>query len=89
MKENRFKKMEMKEEKYQLKSQIKDQLKNKHKRGIAALVAALGVVAFWRGSWMLMDIFLFPDNQILSAIASLMGGIIIILILNYNFEDLF
>jgi hypothetical protein len=32
-------------------------LKNKYKRGFAALFAAFGAVAFWRGSWMLMDIF--------------------------------
>jgi hypothetical protein len=64
-------------------------LKNKYKRGFAALFAAFGAVAFWRGSWMLMDIFLFPNNQTLSAIVSLVGGIIIILILNYTFEDLF
>ena len=80
-----MKKCEKKEE---LK-EIKEEKLNKHKRGIAALFAAFGAVAFWRGSWMLMDKFLFPNNDLLSAIVSVAGGIVIILILNYTFEDLF
>ncbi|BCD67243.1 hypothetical protein [Nitratiruptor sp. YY09-18] len=62
---------------------------NLHSRGIAALAAAFGVVAFWRGSWMLMDKYLFPNNDLLSALVSIVGGIGIILFLNYKFEDLF
>ncbi len=76
------------EEKEEIKK-IKEQKLNKHKRGIAALFAAFGAVAFWRGTWMLMDEFLFPNNDLLSAIVSVIGGIVIILILNYTFEDLF
>ncbi len=67
----------------------KEKHTNLHSRGIAALFAAFGVVAFWRGSWMLMDRYLFPNNDLLSAIASVIGGIAIILFLNYKFEDLF
>ena len=62
---------------------------NRHSRGIAALAAAFGAVAFWRGSWMLMDRYLFPENVLLSASVSIIGGISIILLLNYKFEDLF
>ena len=44
------------EEKEEIK-EIKEQKLNKHKRGIATLFAAFEAVAFWRGSWMLMDEF--------------------------------
>ena len=36
-----------------------------------------------------MDKFLFPNNNLLSEIAIVIGGIAIILILNYTFEELF
>ena len=80
-------KRELKEKRQQCQEEIKEV--NKHSRGIAALAAAFGAVAFWRGSWMLMDAYLFPNNQILSAVISVVGGISIILFLNYKFEDLF
>ncbi|BAF69202.1 hypothetical protein [Nitratiruptor sp. SB155-2] len=67
----------------------KENNQNLHSRGIAALFAAFGAVAFWRGSWMLMDRYLFPNNDLLSAVVSIVGGIAIILFLNYKFEDLF
>lgn len=62
---------------------------NKHKRWIITLLAAFWVVAFWRWAWMLMDKFIFPKNDLLSALVSLTWWIIIVLILNYTFEDLF
>lgn len=40
------------------------------------LVIALAVVLFWRGMWGLMDVFLFPDNEVLSYGASILAGFI-------------
>ena len=79
----------MKCEKKEYKNIIKEDQINKHKRWLITLLAAFWVVAFWRGAWMLMDKFIFPKNDLLSALVSIIWWIIIILILNYTFEDLF
>jgi len=60
----------------------------RHRRGIVALVAALGIVGFWRGTWMLLDIYLFPGNQVLSAVVSIISGLALLLVANYGFDDL-
>jgi hypothetical protein len=43
------------------------------------LLVAASVVLFWRGAWGLMDLYLFPENQTLSYLASLILGIIILI----------
>jgi hypothetical protein len=35
--------------------------------GAIALITALGIVGFWRGTWMLLDVYLFPGNPLLFA----------------------
>jgi hypothetical protein len=58
------------------------------RRGVVALLAALGIVAFWRGAWMLLDIYLFPGNPVLSGVTSLLAGLGLLLIANYSLDDL-
>lgn len=36
------------------------------------------IVAFWRGTWGLMDIYLFPDNRLLSFLVSILLGVVIL-----------
>ncbi|MEX2650370.1 MAG: hypothetical protein WD673_15285 [Alphaproteobacteria bacterium] len=60
----------------------------RHRRGIVALVAALGIVGFWRGTWLLLDIYLFPGNPVLSGVVSLLAGLGLLLVANYGFDDL-
>lgn len=43
---------------------------------ISLLIVSPLVVGYWRGSWQLMDIFLFPENPPLSVCSSLMIGIV-------------
>jgi len=45
---------------------------------IKALVIAFALVAFWRGIWGLMDVYLFPNNYILSLWISLVLGIVLL-----------
>lgn len=48
------------------------------KSNFKLLLLAIGVVAVWRGVWGLMDIYLFPDNPILSFIISIIIGLFIL-----------
>ena len=56
--------------------------KTKHKRSFTqilfTLIIAFAVVAFWRGSWGILDIYLFPENYLISSIVSIFIGIIIL-----------
>lgn len=43
------------------------------------IIASICIVGFWRGIWGLMDIYLFPENYLISSIASAGIGLIILL----------
>lgn len=42
------------------------------------LLIAFAIVSFWRGVWQLSDLYLFPDNPLLSNLISLIMGILIL-----------
>jgi hypothetical protein len=50
------------------------------------LLVGTAVVLFWRGAWGLIDLYLFPDNEVLSYISSLVLGVGI-LILTHKLVD--
>lgn len=54
-------------------------MENKSRKRLSALVVAAGVVALWRGLWVLMDLHLLPDHPTGSAFASLGIGLILLL----------
>jgi len=39
------------------------------------LVVGTAVVLFWRGAWGLMDLYIFPDNPVMSYAVSLTAGL--------------
>jgi len=43
------------------------------------IIASLAIVCFWRGTWGLLDIYLFPKNPALSFLISIIIGIIILI----------
>ena len=53
-----------------------------------AIVIGVAVVAFWRGVWGLLDLYLFPQNELLSYVASTLFGIIILSITHYITKEL-
>lgn len=61
-------------------------MKNKQKRTklATALFVGVGVIAFWRGTWGLLDMYLFPNNDFLSVVSSVAIGFVILLI-THNF----
>ncbi len=70
---------------------IKHHFKSKrkfHHKLIMAVGIGFSVVAFWRGTWGLMDLYLFPDNPTLSHSASLLLGIGILYVTHRIFMEL-
>jgi len=47
-------------------------------RTIYTIIVAFAIVCFWRGCWHLMDVYLFPNNPMLSSWISLFLGILIL-----------
>ena len=42
------------------------------------VLIAFAIVSFWRGVWGLMDVYLFPNNHILSLSISVLIGLVIL-----------
>lgn len=42
------------------------------------ILIAVAVVLFWRGAWGLMDLYVFPDHELISYIVSLAAGLVIL-----------
>jgi hypothetical protein len=55
---------------------------------IFALIIAFAVISFWRGIWGLMDVYLFPNNLPMSFIASLVIGLVILILTHYTVKEL-
>ncbi|PIO08756.1 hypothetical protein COU59_00260 [Candidatus Pacearchaeota archaeon CG10_big_fil_rev_8_21_14_0_10_34_12] len=48
------------------------------KKVFFTIMIAFAIVSFWRGTWGLMDLYLFPDNLIMSFSISIILGIFIL-----------
>jgi len=44
------------------------------------ILLSFAIVCFWRGTWNLLDKFLFPDNFLLSQLISIILGILVLFI---------
>jgi len=62
--------------------EVQESFSDKHKRSLKkvlfTIIIAFAIVAFWRGAWGILDVFLFPNNPLSSSVASLLIGIIIL-----------
>ena len=58
-------------------------LKRKHKN-IFAFFVIIALILIWRGVWGLADIFLFPSNQTISFLFSIIIGLVILAILRFT-----
>ena len=56
----------------------------KHYQLAYSLIIVIAVVGIWRGVWMLTDIYLFPKNDTVSAMASLVIGVIILTVTHHR-----
>jgi len=42
------------------------------------VLIAVAVVLVWRGAWGLMDLYIFPDNTLVSYVVSLVVGLLVL-----------
>ena len=61
--------------------------KRRHKVAFA-IVIGFAVVAYWRGAWGIMDVFLFPNNYGLRCIVSLALGMGLLAATHYIVEEM-
>ena len=59
-----------------------------HHQVLFAIVIGSAVISFWRGLWGLMDLYLFPQDYTLSLCASVVIGIVILVVTNYATKEL-
>jgi len=45
-------------------------------------IASIGIIAIWRGTWNLLDKYLFPEQFLLSQIVSILLGVLILVIIS-------
>ncbi len=58
------------------------------KHFLTILATATAVVLFWRGIWGLLDHYLFPENPLLSYLISVLLGLFILWVDDYEFQEL-
>jgi hypothetical protein len=55
----------------------------------AALLIGTAFVLFWRGVWHLADLYLFPHNELLSAVASIAFAFLVLYLRDFDLKELF
>lgn len=55
---------------------------------IKNLIIVIGVIAVWRGIWDLLDMYLFPEEPLLSDVASVIVGMFLLYLPDGSFHQL-
>ena len=63
-------------------------MKKRKKSILFVILVGTAVVLFWRGAWGLMDVLIFPNNEILSYLSSLVTGLLILYITHTIVDEL-
>ena len=53
--------------------------KAKFRDFVIIFLGTIGIIAIWRGIWNLIDLYLFPENLLLSQIISIIIGLFILI----------
>jgi hypothetical protein len=61
-------------------------LKNRHL--FLALLVGTAVISVWRGIWNLLDLYLYPNDIVLSSILSIVMGLIILVFTHQTTKEL-
>tara|TARA_Y100000310_G_C20234643_1_gene601863 strand:- start:397 stop:606 length:210 start_codon:yes stop_codon:yes gene_type:complete len=59
-----------------------------HHQIFFTLIVGIAVIAFWRGAWGLMDIYILPNNDIASMTFSLIAGLVVLATTHYAVKEL-
>ncbi len=60
----------------------------KKRSQLGMLIELLGAIAIWWGIWGIMDLFVFPNNELWSYLLSIILGFLIIFIVGGELDDL-
>lgn len=74
--------------KYMAKNKSKKRNKSYVRQTVKALLIGTAVVFFWRGTWGLMDLYLFPNDLMLSSVSSVLIGLGILGATHYIVKEL-
>jgi len=58
------------------------------KKALFTLLIGFSVVAFWRGAWGVLDIYLFPNSYELSSWISMLVGLIVLWLTHHWTKEL-
>lgn len=58
------------------------------RRWFVTLAGLIAVVSLWRGTWLLMDLYVFPSSPAVSAVVSIGLGIVLLLAAGWSLEDI-
>lgn len=59
-----------------------------HKKVLYVLLVAVGMILVWRGVWDLVDMYVFLENPLLSALISLFVGLVILYLPDQDIKEL-
>lgn len=57
------------------------------RRWFATLAGLVAVVSIWRGTWLLMDLYVFPSSPVLSGVVSIGAGIVLLFAAGMSLDD--
>ena len=60
----------------------------KKRNGLNTILELLGAIAIWWGIWGIMDLFVFPNNELWSYLISIVLGFLILFIVGGELDDL-
>ncbi|MBU2561686.1 MAG: hypothetical protein KKD17_05280 [Nanoarchaeota archaeon] len=49
-----------------------------HSQLLFTILISVGVISLWRGMWLLMDLFFFPGQELISGVFSMLLGLTIL-----------
>lgn len=58
------------------------------RKNLRIIIDLLAIIIIWRGVWGLMDLFVFPGNELLSYLTSVGLGFILLLLDGNGLDDL-
>ena len=58
------------------------------KSNIKLFITAIGIIAVWRGVWGIFDLYLFPNDHLISFLISIIIGILILYFHDHKLNEL-
>ena len=55
---------------------------------LTVVTTVLAMILFWRGAWGLMDLYIFPENEALSYLVTLVLGLFLLYMDDYSLSEL-